>query len=56
MPPRFWIETKLNLDGLLIQFELVDAKFDNAISEGIESSIKFNLVVLDNKMEVKWKL
>jgi hypothetical protein len=36
MPPHFWVETKLkNLDGFLIQFERVDAKFDNLILEGI---------------------
>ncbi len=53
MPPHFWAETKLkNLDGFLIQFELVDARFDN-ISEGVESSIKFNLVVLESKSGTK---
>jgi hypothetical protein len=50
MPPHFWAKTKLkNLDGFLIQFELVDARFDNVILEGVESSIKFNLVVLENR-------
>jgi hypothetical protein len=50
MPPHFWAETKLkNLDGFLIQFELVDARFDNVILEGLESSIKFNLVVLESR-------
>jgi hypothetical protein len=54
MPPHFWVETKLkNLDGFLMQFELVDARFDNDISEGVESSIKFNLVVLKNKSETE---
>jgi hypothetical protein len=57
MPPHFWAETKLkNLNGFLIQFELVDVRFDNVISEGVESSIKFNLMVLENKVELKWKL
>ncbi len=54
MPPHFWVETKLkNLDGFLIQFELVDVKFDNVISKGVESSIKFNLVVLENRCGLK---
>jgi hypothetical protein len=57
MPSHFWDKTKLkNLDGFLIQFELVDARFDNVILEGVESSIKFNLVVLNNKVGLKWKL
>jgi hypothetical protein len=38
MPPHFQAETKLkNLDGFLIQFELVDVRFDNVILEGVES-------------------
>ncbi len=50
MPPHFQAETKLkNLNGYLIQFELVDARFHNVISKGVESSIKFNTVVLKNK-------
>jgi len=48
MPPHFWAETKLkNLDGFPIQVELVDARNDNVVSEGVESSAKFNLVVLE---------
>jgi hypothetical protein len=54
MPPHFWVETKLkNLDGFLIQFELMDVKFDNVISEGVQSSIKLNLVVLENRCGIK---
>ncbi len=55
----FWIGKKFHLiyglkqnwkksDGFLIQFELLDAKIDNVLSKGIESSTKFNLVVLNN--------
>jgi len=48
MPPHFWAETKLkNLDGFHIQVELVDARTGNVVSEGPESSAKFNLVVLE---------
>jgi len=57
MPLRFWVETKLkNLDGFLIQFELVDVKFDNVISKGVESSIKFNLVVLESKNGIEFEV
>jgi hypothetical protein len=49
MPPQLWVETKLkNLDGFLIQFELMDVRFDNIISKGVESSIKFNMVILES--------
>jgi len=49
MPPQLWVETKLkNLDGFLIQFELMDVRFDNVISKGVESSIKFNMVILES--------
>ncbi|KAH9547465.1 hypothetical protein CY35_11G035300 [Sphagnum magellanicum] len=48
MPPHFWAETKLkNLDGTPIQVELVDARTGNVVSEGAESSAKFNLMVLE---------
>jgi len=40
-----------NSYGFPIQFELLDARIDNVISEGVEFSTKFNLVVLENK---KW--
>jgi hypothetical protein len=44
MPPHFWVETKLkNLDDFLIQFELVDARFDNLISER-EFNAQLNLI------------
>jgi hypothetical protein len=57
MPPHFGAKTKLkNLDGFLIQFELVDARFDNVISEGVESSIKFNIVVLESKSGTKMEV
>jgi hypothetical protein len=50
MPPHLWAKKNFkNLDGFLIQFELMDARFHNVISEGVESSIIFNLVVLDNR-------
>jgi hypothetical protein len=57
MPPHFWVETKLkNLNGFLIQFELVDARFDNVVLEGVEFSIKFNLVLFESRNGTKMEV
>ncbi len=37
-----------NSNGFPIQFELLDPRIDNVISKGVESSAKFNLVVLES--------
>ncbi len=45
-----------NSNGFPIQFELLDAKTNNVISEGVEFSTKFNLVVLDNNNGVEMEV
>jgi len=42
-----------NLDGFPTQVELVDAKTGNVVSERVESSAKFNVVVLDGSSGVE---